>query len=191
MNLGSKKAIIKAYRIILNIVLALETLSIAMILFFYFDILHPIKEYLPEDFFEQKYLQLILYFCIFAIYYTIMSLYFRKKFNQNKEQFYSQTVPLKAISIISIIFTPISGILLIVMAFRKDDEQDELPLYKKPKKQKKVKTKYPRDVKRQLRKVKHEQRLGYISKELYEKKCNEIIKNYNKNIENDEKIQKN
>ena len=186
MNLGSKKAIIRAYRIILNIVLIMGILSIFTILYFYFDFLHPYKEYFPEDMFETYFLPSVLYFLIFTLYYSLVTTYLGKKFYQNKQQFFSQLVPLRGISIISLAFTPISGILLIIASFRKDDGCDELPQYKKPKKEKKKKPKYPREVKRQLRKVKHDKKLGYISKELYEKQCEEIIKNYNKNTQKSE-----
>lgn len=184
MNLGSKKAIIKAYIIIQSILVSLSMLSIIILLYFYFDFLHPYKEYLPDNFFEEEFLFPLIYMCLAIIYFVIVAIYLRKKLYENKQQFYKQLVPFKFISVVSPFFGIISGILLIISAFRKDDGQDEKPLYHKPKKPKKVKIKYPKEVKNQLKDIKHKRRLGYISQELYEKKKNEIIKNYNKNKEN-------
>lgn len=182
MNLGSKKAIIKAFLIIQTILIIAFFLSMIILLYFYFDSLHPYKEYLPDDFFTKEFLAPTLYFFLYCIYYSIISIYLRKKLNQNKEQFYKNLVPYRFIAVTSIFFGIFGFILMTISAFKKDDGQDEQPLYSKPKKPKKVKIKYPKDINKQLKAIKHQKKLGYISQELCEKKCNEIIKNYNNSI---------
>ncbi len=187
MNLGSKKAIIKAFLIVQTILIVTISLSMILLLYFYFDFLHPYKEYLPDNFFKEEFLIPTLYTCLYVVYYGIFTIYLRKKLFQNKEQFYKNMAPYRFIAITSIFFGIIGFILMTISAFKKDDGLDEQPLYHKPKKPKKVKIKYPKYVKKQLKYVKHQKRLGYISKELYEKKCNEIIKNYNILIKNQQK----
>ena len=187
MNLGSKKAIIKAFLIIQTILITTIFLSMILLLYFYFDFLHPYKEYLPDNFFRDEFLFPTIYAFLYAIYYVIFTIYLRKKLFQNKEQFYKNLVPYKFIAITNIFFGVIGFILMTISAFKKDDGLDEQPLYHKPKKPQKVKIKYPKDVNKQLKSIKHQKRLGYISKELCEKKCNEIIKNYNNSIKNQQK----
>ena len=117
----------------------------------------------------------IIYFCLYLIYFCFFINYIPRKYNQTREQFHEKKIFFRVFSIISIFIDLITGVLLIITAFRKDDGLDEI-VYVKPKKYKKPKVKLSKDAKSQIKFLKHQKHKGLISKENYDKQVKSIIK---------------
>ncbi len=174
MNLGSKKTILKACSILQIISFVAYLISFITILpnidnFYYIAEMYNIPIYI------NFYILLPLHFCLFVIIYGFCLFYFNKKFYQNKENYYKNTIILKILSILMLFFDIIIAILLIVCAFSKDDNKDEEPQFKRKKHNKNLNL--DNETKKQINLLKTQKRKGLISQELYEKKYNELLKN--------------
>lgn len=179
MNLGSKKTILKACLILQMITFVIYILSFITIIPS-LQYIYYLAEFYGFEIKINLYLVLPIHFAIFTLVYGFCFIYFSKKLNQNKENYYKNINILKIISILLVFFDIIIAILLIVCAFSKDDNKDEEPQFKR-KKNNKVKLNIDSETQKQLKLIKLQKRKGLISQELYEKKYNEIVKN-NKNI---------
>lgn len=173
MNYGSKKTILKAL-VIWQIIIACFSIPIQLLYFIYHVQLSIIfsNEYgfdLPLNIVN------IIYFCLYLIYFCFFINYIPRKCNQTREQFHEKKIFFRVFSIISIFIDLITGVLLIITAFRKDDGLDEI-VYVKPKKYKKPKVKLSKDAKSQIKFLKHQKHKGLISKENYDRQVKSIIK---------------
>lgn len=173
MNYGSKKTILKALLIWQIIIACVYIPSLILYLIFYaqlstlFQNMYGIS--LPIDIIS------IVYFCVYLIYFCFFINYIPRKYKQTREKFHEKKIFFRIFSIVSIFLDLITGILLIITAFKKDDGKEEI-VYIKPKKIKKTKVKLSKQTKSQINALKHQRRRGYISKEKYEKQLKEILK---------------
>lgn len=102
---------------------------------------------------------------------------------KTKEQFYEspkQIAIFQFVSCLSLFFTPISAILMIVASFWQDDNKPT-KIKNKLKTNKPKKVKVPKDIKKQINALKREKRAGKISKELYDKKVKKLMKSMTQN----------
>lgn len=174
MNYGSKKAILKAL-LYWQIILACVYIPFQCL---YFILFSQISSYL-----EQMYDVVVtfdifsmVYFFIFLIYFAIFINYIPKKYKQPKQLFYSKKIILfRIFSIVSIFIDLITGVLLTITAFTKDDGLEEI-VYIPNKKIKKTKTKLSKQAKIEIKKIKARRRKGEISKDYYERLKKDIIK---------------
>ena len=113
---------------------------------------------------------------IITIYFVWFMIYINKKIKQTKEEFYAKTKLFKTFSIISLFFSTGIGILLIFVAYTKDDTSSKKILVKYDKKPVKPIIILTKESKKQIRQLKSQKRRGIISNENYQKKYNQIIK---------------
>ncbi len=173
MNYGSKKTILKAL-LIWQIILACFYIPVMFLyLIFYAYISHLMASLyditLPTNIIT------IVYFCIYISYFCFFINYIPRKYKQTKEVFHQKKIFFRIFSILSLFFDIITGILLIVTAFKKDDGEEEI-VYVKPKKNKPPKLKLTKNGKQQLKILKRQRHKGLISKENFERQKKEIIK---------------
>ena len=134
MNYGSKKTILKALLIWQIIIACVFIPSLILYLIFYaqlstlFQNMYGIS--LPIDIIS------IVYFCVYLIYFCFFINYIPRKYKQTREKFHEKKIFFRIFSIVSIFLDLITGILLIITAFKKDDGKEEI-VYIKPKKIKK------------------------------------------------------
>ena len=174
MNLSTKKKILKS-SLIWQLILALIYIASLIFCFCYSNTIILLYDALYEtDITVLFFTTTICAFIFFVTIIILLQIFIRKKINQNKDEFYLKDKKFKIISIITILFEPVSGILLTITAFSKDDGKDEIIDLKKQKKKKII---YPKPVQAEIKKLKRQRRIGLISEELYQKKYQKIIKN--------------
>ncbi len=115
-------------------------------------------------------------FLIVTIYFVFIMIYINEKRKQTKESFYAKTKFFKVMSIVSLIFCPEIAVFLIFVAFTKDYDKPQQNVPKIQPKEIKEKVKLDNEKKKQIQKLKHDKHTGKISKELYDKRYNELMK---------------
>ena len=177
MNITKRKKLLKAFSIIQLVTLCLLVVFFALTLIFLhlFDKMYDEQlEFLNAKIIIQPIISIVMY----AVYFTLMTIYLHKKRKQPKDEFLSKMKFLKIICFIDFIFDGLFFIILIVAAYKKDDGKE--PIVKNKKEEcKKNKVTHSKETKQKLRKEKSKRRKGLISQELYEKNVKKIIKEEN------------
>ena len=174
MNYETKKSVIKASIILQTIIFISASITAAI----------TIVAYLLKDFLinygiyysETTMLVSVITAFVSTIYYCFFIVYLNKKQKQTKEEFYAKTKPFKAFAIVSLIFSTGIGIMLMFVAYTKDENKTKTMQVNKPKSTKKPKPILDKETKKEIRLLKHQKRHGIISKENYEKKYNQLVK---------------
>ena len=174
MNYETKKSVIKA-SIILQTIMFISAILSAIL---------AVVGYLLKDFLinygiyysETTMLVSVITAFVSTIYFCFFIVYLNKKQKQTKEEFYAKTKPFKAFAIVSLIFSTGIGIMLMFVAYTKDENKTKTMQVNKPKSTKKPKPILDKETKKEIRILKHQKRHGIISKENYQKKYNQLVK---------------
>ena len=172
MNLSTKKKLLKATLILQIIILCLYSISFIYMLSYsnfiieYYEVLYEIKIGLLFYFFTILFMLLTYTFMILLIQFI------KIKMSQNKIDFYQNIKNFRIISIFFIILVPITGILLTIISFTKDDGFEEKNNIKNNKKEITI----PSSARMEIKKLQKLRKKGFISQELYDKKYNSIVK---------------
>ena len=176
MNLASKKTILKAYLILQRQFLCMVLSIVFVFLLMYFTQILPLKKYIQTSTFTTILIAISVYFLLYIIHFCFCLVIFRKKLVQKKEDFYKNTLTLKILSFFAIPMDLYLSPLLFVTAFCHDDGKEEGVIQQKPKKEKPKKPNFSKDQKKEIATLKSKRNRGIISKELYQKKYNQILK---------------
>ena len=173
MNFGSKKTILKAL-LYWQIIIACFSIPFHFLSLIYFSEISKVFESLYGITLNLNVFY-IIYFCLYIIYFSFFINYIIYKHKQTRDQFHNKKIFFRFFSIISLFFDLITGILLIIAAFRRDDGKEEI-VYINPNKKNKPEHRLSKHAKKEIKSLKHQQRLGNISNEKYEKQFKEILK---------------